>query len=553
MSTTPSSLLVTGAKIWTQDPALPWASALAVVDGTIVSVGDESDVVRALDGEYAVEDAGGRFVMPALADGHVHLGLGGTQAAHELPVLPNDSVDDVLAKVRDWASTLPAGAWVVGGIIGSGVTDTVAADAGFLRALDDASLGHPVMLRDDTMHNRWVSSLALARMGVGADTADPEGGEYVRDRSGALTGVLYELACAPAEDLCAESIADPAAHKREAMLAAQRILHGYGITSAHEAATMSAAWEALSDLDRAGEWTLRVVGSGPTRQFLEHGVVGDELMADLGRYRSDLLRADFVKVVADGVPMTRTSAMLRPYVCHHEGEDESFAGEPYWSVDDLTQELEKQHARGIGAKCHATGDASLRVILDAAENLRTAHPDEPRQTVQIAHASVIDADDIPRFAQHDVIADVSPALWYPSVMVESIRAQIGDERANRFFPLRDLVDGGALVSAGSDWPCALPTPDPWIGLETMITRRDPSGQYPGTLGDGQELTLEEALAAFTVNPAVAMGIADVGRLQPGYAADFVVLDRDLFAIDPREIHDTQVVRTYASGRLVFER
>lgn len=546
-------LLVSGAKIWTQDPRRPWAEAIAVADGRIVAVGDEAEARAALEEPFEVHDARGRLVLPALADGHAHLLLGGTQAAHELPLQPNDDVDTVLATVRAHAQTLPDGAWIVGGIIGTAVTDVVAADASWLPRLDEAAGGRPVMLRDDTMHNRWVSSAALALIGVDADTPDPEGGAYVRDGSGALTGVLYELACAGAEETAAAAVEDPVAYRRAALLEAQRIMHGFGVTSVHEAATMAPAWDAMAELDREGEWTLRVIGSAPTRQFLEPGTVGPELVEHLQGYRSELLRPDFVKVVTDGVPMTRTAALLEPYRCLHDHDDPDFRGDSYWSVEELIEQLEACHAAGLGAKCHATGDASLHIILEAAEAVRRAHPDEPRRIVQVAHAELVPDGDAPRFAELDVVADVSPFIWYPNVMMASMREQLGDERADRMWPLRTLLEAGALLSAGSDWPCALPSPDPWVGLETMITRADPLGYFEGVHAPEERLGLEQALAAFTVNPARAMGLDDVGVLAPGNRADFIVVDQDLFEVEPSRIHETQVLRTYAAGRVVFER
>lgn len=168
----PADLVVTGARIWTEDPERPWAEALAVRDGTIVAVGPGAEVAAFAGPDTPVHDAAGAMIMPGLIDGHVHLNLGGSQAAFELPLEPTDDLDAVLGKVGEWAGELGPDAWVVGGIVGSTVLDAVA-DVDVLARLDEASGGRPVLLRDDSMHNRWVSSRALQLMGSGPDHRIP--------------------------------------------------------------------------------------------------------------------------------------------------------------------------------------------------------------------------------------------------------------------------------------------------------------------------------------------------------------------------------------------
>jgi predicted amidohydrolase YtcJ len=400
------------------------------------------------------------------------------------------------------------------------------------------------------MHNRWVSSRALELMGVTHDSPDPEGGHYVRDAGGRLTGVLHELASTVAEGAFTISVQDLHARIRTSVKTAIDILNGFGITSAQEAATMSGPARALADLEGAGDLTARVVLSTPVRPFIEQGAVGEELIADVAVLRGELVRPDFVKIVLDGVPMTRTTALLSPYKCHHGEEPQTV--ESLWTLEDLVAQLERCTELGLSAKLHATGDASVRRALDAAARLRAAHG--PGIRLQIAHTEYVHPDDVPRFASLEVVADLSPYIWYPSVIQESIAAQVPEDVVASSWPVRDLVDAGAVVAAGSDWPCAAPSPDPWTGLQTLVTRRNPDPSVAGALNPGQALTLEEAISAFTTNPAEAMGIGDVaGRLAVGYAADFIVLDRNLFDVDIAEIHRTQVLRTYFGGAMVHQK
>ncbi|MCZ2811653.1 amidohydrolase [Modestobacter sp. VKM Ac-2979] len=541
-----AELVVRNARIWTQDPERPWATALAVRGGSLVAVGADEEVAGHVGADTEVVDLDGAMVMPGLSEGHVHLGLGGAQAAFELPLLPTDGLDDVLAKVRDWASRLGPDDWVVGGIVGATLLDTLA-DRRFLQLLDEASGGRPVLLRDDSMHNRWVSSRTLELMGVGPSTPDPEGGRYVRDAEGHLTGLLYELTSSVAESAFAASIPDKRTRTRTAVATAVQVLNSYGITAAQDAATMGLAYAMLRDLEDAGELTARVVTSAPVRQFLEEGTTGDELIAEVRARPGTIVRPDFVKVVLDGVPMTRTTALLEPYLCSHGQTDTT--GEIYWTLEDLVAQVERCYDLGMGAKFHATGDASVRLVLDAVEQVRGERG--PGPLFQIAHVEFIHPDDVPRFGALGVVADASPFIWFPSVLQESIQQQVPGELVAASWPFRSLLDSGAAVAGGSDWPCSAPTPDPWTGLQTMVTRRSPDPSIEGSLNPGQAITLEEAITAFTSAPAEAMGLGEVtGRLTSGRSADFIVLDRHLFEVDIAQVHATRVLRTYFAGRLV---
>ncbi|MCZ0991722.1 amidohydrolase [Streptomyces diastatochromogenes] len=545
-----ADLIVTNAAVYTCDPAREWAEAFAVAGGDIIAVGSADEVRALATPGTKVLDAGGRMVMPGLCDVHTHLGYGGSKIAHELGLLPTDTLDDILAKVRDRAAELGPDEWIVGGTITSSVLADVS-KGGYLAAFDEASGGHPVILRDDSMHNRWVNSRALELIGVGADTPDPEDGTYVRDADGRLTGVLLEMASKVVEDAMNASIENPEERLRVAFKTALRMVNSFGITAAQDAGTLEHSLRALAGLDDSGEMTAWVVGSMPSRTFFEEGAVGEELYAVGGSYRRPHVRPDFVKLFLDGVPMTRTSALLTPYICHGDHEDPDFKGESYWSHDDLVKTLKRCYELGLGAKLHSTGDGSVRLALDAIETVRKALGDGP--IFQIAHVINVHPDDVPRFAELNVVADASPYMWFPSVIIDITAEQVPQEVVERSFPCKDLVDSGAVLAAGSDWP-VVPLPNPWLGMETLVTRANPDPAVPGELGLAQRLSLPEAIAAFTSNPAKAMGLGDTtGAIRTGLSADFVVLNHNLFDVEPGEIHQTQVEYTYFKGAKVYEK
>jgi predicted amidohydrolase YtcJ len=273
------------------------------------------------------------------------------------------------------------------------------------------------------------------------------------------------------------------------------------------------------------------------------------LFATAGDRRSEHVRPDFVKAVLDGVPMTRTSLFLEPYRSEHGCG--GFYGRSFYSDDELLELLEEAASLGLGAKLHATADGTVRQALDAVVKIRRRHGDGP--LLHIAHPEFVHPDDVARFAELGVVADASPALWYPHPMNTMIAAQVSENYIRRLWPLRELHEAGALLAAGSDWPAATVAPDPWLSIETMVTRRNPHPRFPGALNPDQALDMITALRAHTVNPARAMGLAaHTGALRPGLSADFIAVDQNLYDVPIHRIHRTRVQQTWFAGRLVHE-
>ena len=553
MSAIQPDLVILDAKVFTVNPAQRWAEAFAVTDGRVSAVGSTAEIAALAGPTTVIENLNRAFVMPGLNDVHVHLGLGGTMITWELGLSPADSVDEIYAKVRQYAQHLAPSEWVVGGVVGSTVLDETAFDAKALEALDQASEGHPVLLRDETMHNRWVNTAALSAMGVGEDTPDPDGSRYVRDSQGRLTGWLFEMeASSHAEAVFLASINDPGSRNLTSIRNAIAALNSVGVTSVQDAGSMEYLFRALQDLDEAGELTMRVVTSTPVAPFVEPGATGGELAELAQGYRSEHVRPDFVKFFLDGVPTTRTTALLEPYICHDHSEDPEYRGEPYWTLADLERELRRFAERGLGAKLHASGDGSVRRALDAIQRVRGEVGEEIN--FQLAHASLISDEDLPRFAGLNAVADSSPHMWFPNEILDAVRNQIPAHNLKNIFPHKTLLQAGAVVAAGSDWPVGAPSPSPWLGLQTIITRRSPDPAVSGAVVEEEALTLEEAIEVFTANPATAMGLGRVtGRLQEGLSADFIVLDRNLFQTPVDDISKTAVISTWFEGKTVYRR
>ncbi|MEV0081743.1 amidohydrolase [Saccharopolyspora sp. NPDC050642] len=546
-----AELILTGAELYTVDSSRPWATDLAIADGRVLAVGGRDEVARHRGPGTTVVDLGGAFVMPGLVDVHNHHSLAGMADLFELSVDAAADLSGVLAAVAERARGLGPDEWVTGGSWGSHLVEELSREAA-RRALDEAAGGRPVMLSDDSHHNRWANSRALKVAGISATTPDPDGGVIVRDPvTGEPTGLLLETAGIALAQAVRDSAAPTAEQHRLASRRAVEILHSFGVTAFQDAGTSRDIMRALHELDTAGELAAWVVSSMLINDpIFGFAPVGAELLAEGERYRSTHHRPDFVKIFLDGVPPTRTAAFLDPYLPDH-AHGAHHHGVLTMPPDELAGWLRTVAEAGLSAKIHCTGDASVRVALDAVAKVRAEGYRDSR--FQIAHGQFVHPADVPRFAETGVIADISPFLWFPGVITEAIAEVRPAEPAARMQPNRALIDAGALVAGGSDWPVSA-SPNAWEGIQGLVTRRDPSGTRSGALWPEQAIALAEAIAVFTANGAAAMGLGEVtGSLAPGKSADFIVTDRNPFAVPVTEIAATTVRETWFAGRRVHQR
>lgn len=537
-------------RIFTADPSNPWTEAVAIEGGRISATGTTSEVQALAGPSTEVIDLEGRMALPGFVDVHNHVLMGGVAELFERRFPGTASLDEICAEVRTAAEQAAPGQWIFGSQWGA---DRIAElnSVSALARLDAASLGHPVLLRDETAHNRWVNSEALRLCGITDDSADPPEGAFGRDpANGRLTGILIESAAGIAERVAAENFT--AAMAEAAVAQAVKSLNSSGVTAFQDAASVLSILEALRDIEVKGGLTAWAVTSLPLIEpSFMFGVSGEPLLARRDEFRTAHIRPNFTKIFLDGVPGARTAAFHEPYV-DDPSIPRGFRGHTLVSTPELVGHIDRSEKMRMGLKIHCTGDASVSQMLDAVEVVR--HFNGPTTVLHhIAHASYIRSEDIPRFAELGVVADLCPMIWFPTTFLDGHRQVMGKERADRFWPTADLLKSGALVAGGSDWPVS-PYPAPLSGIEGLVTRQNPDGSFAGeALWPEQAISLEDALKIYTINAARAAGIGDeTGSIEPGKSADLIVLDRNLFEIPENEISHARVISTWFEGREVFK-
>jgi predicted amidohydrolase YtcJ len=545
------SLILVNGNIRTMDPTSPRANAVAISGECIVRVGSNQEIQGLRTRETRVIDLKGRFAMPGLIDAHVHPVLGSIEAATQCLFPATADPFQIAAILKRCMQRDPGVSWIVGGRWDSAFFDKYQIDNPS-RWLDEISRETAISLADDTGHNRWVNSKALELAKISRDTII-EGGEIRRNGRGEPNGLLLEAAIWPVLSAIEEHMQPSERQFLEAAVSSIEQASRFGITGIKDAGDSDDGIFAFKALADAGGLHAHVVAC-ITVKMLEDGIGldADRLQRLRSQYNGPNLRADCAKIFLDGVPsVARTAAMIEEYLPEQPG-GRTHNGQLLLEPDVLNRLVAQLDALGLTVKVHAAGDRAVRVALDAVAHARRVNGHSGLRH-EIAHAGFVHREDIPRFRQLDVVADMSPSIWYPSPITDSIISAIGD-RGRRYWPLRMFLDEGIEVVAGSDWPAVVPDMNLWTGIEAMITRRHPESAHPGSLWPEQAISLEEALNIFTVSGARALRLdQSIGSIQAGKLADIIVLNHDLFAIPTDAISETRVEMTIFGGRIVFNR
>lgn len=533
MPTPPTKLFVNG-NIITMDETVPAAEAMAVREGTIATLGHTSALKAAYPAADII-DLAGRTVMPGIIESHGHL-LSLGKSLLELNLKDTASPEDVLDEVRQRVSKLTPGEWIIGWGWDDGAW---AAEYPTNTELNKITPDHPVCLRGLHGFAGWYNDRALKIAGIDAATPDPPGGEILKHEDGGKpTGILLN----EAQDLISKHI--PAMTRTQCEQALKQAIDEcvkYGLTSLHEARTTSLMLEALHSLADAGQLKSRIYAMV---DFPDHGLA-EYFFKNGPEIRDDrMLSVRCIKVFVDGALGSRGALMIAPY-SDAPGE----TGVVTTSEETLYEATVRSLEAGLQVAVHAIGDRANRMTLSAFRRAIQAVPDAGDHRLRVEHAQVVAPEDIPGFAELDLVVSMSPP--HATSDMPWVETRIGAQRTKGAYAWQSILNTGVHLTFNSDYPGE--ELNPFFGMYCAETRQTADGFPAGGWYPEQCLTREESLRAYTIEAAYS-GFEETikGRIAPGMLADFIVISDDVRTVTAKQLLSIKVLQTYVGGRLVFD-
>ena len=530
-------VMISNARIYTFDAGnttLESGSMAFSEDGEILGIGDNEPMSRIFSTARRI-DMGGKIVLPGLIDSHGHL-FGLAQSFTQANLAGTQSKADVMQRLREFEGKLQEGEWLLGR--GWDQNDWPEQSFPDRSDLDAEFPDRPVWLKRIDGHAAWANSLAMAQADRDLSGEwQSEGGFIHRDSNGEPSGIFIDGAMAYVE----KAVPETSSELIDAALdLASRTLVSLGLTGVHDPGVDRSVIGLYLEKIAQGSFPLRVYamadGMGETSEWLcDEGVLYDP---------SGRLVMRSVKLYADGALGSRGAALLDDY-----SDDEGNRGLMFIGPEQLEADLRRVFSCGLQAGVHAIGDAANRQVLDAYETVMAEFPDNPGRH-RIEHAQILHVDDIARFAELGVIAAMQPT--HATSDMYWAEERLGPDRLAGAYPWRSLLDSGARLAFGSDFP--VEEVNPMLGIFAAVTRQDTKGWPQGGWLPEQQLTREEAIRAFTVDAAYAAFMENqTGSLETGKRADFVVFDEDILRIPVADIPKVRVIETWVDGERVFSR
>ncbi|VDC21278.1 amidohydrolase [Pseudogemmobacter humi] len=533
-----SATILTNARIRTMDPVRPRAGALLIRDGRIAALGTTEEIAALAPKGAKRIDAHGALVLPGFQDAHIHLLSGGTDLATAAPLYEAVNLADLLSRVAAHATRTPD----LPLILGAGWQPGIFTDADLTaEAIDPATGGRPAVLYDSSFHNACLNTAALTMAGIGPGTSDPPNGHIVRYPSGRPTGMLHEEAIPMALSRLPH-LSD--AHHLQGLRAGQAHANAHGITGVLDPCITDLEARIYAMAVARGDLTLRVTGAAR----IAPQDTPETALARLTALRAAHPGPDFhvqsAKFFMDGVFENRTAACHAPYADAQGGNAPCM-----FSQDQTVALMTALDAARFQIHAHVIGDAALTRVLDGLEAARAANGAWPAAH-QLAHLQLTAPGDFAHLAALGM-ANIQP-LWarYDPKIPDIALDMIGPERLLLTYAFRRMLDQGAGFCLSSDWPVS--TLNPFEIIETAITRQARQAETPGPpfLPD-EALTVAECVEGYTAQAARACWRETfTGRLSPGFSADLILLDQDIFACPTTKISDTKVLLTLFKGQPV---
>ncbi|HEY2961489.1 MAG TPA: amidohydrolase [Pyrinomonadaceae bacterium] len=526
--------IIINAVVHTMDAAQPTAEAVAIYANRIVAVGSSKEIKKFAGPNTRTIDAKKRLLLPGFNDAHTHFLSGGFQLS-SVDLRDAGSPQEFAARIKAFAQKLPQGRWVTGGDWDHERWPDAKLPTKEL--IDSFTPDTPIFVNRLDGHMALANSLALKLAGVTRQTLDPPGGVIVRDKSGEPTGVLKDAA-----QSFVWKVIPPATFEErlEAARAATNYAAKLGVTSVQDmsAGTDVGVYQTL--LDR-GELKTRIYAVSPLPQW--------ERLARTGvraHFGSEMLRVGGLKGFADGSLGSTTALFYEPY--RDDPSTNGIAGDEMYPEGAMLERVREADRAGLQILIHAIGDRANDLILSVYEQVERENGQRDRR-FRIEHAQHLRPQDIPRFARDGVIASMQP--YHAIDDGRWAEKRIGRERAKTTYTFRSLLDSGATLAFGTDWTVA--PLNPLLTIYAAVTRRTIDGKNSKGWVPEQKISVEETVRAYTAGSAYAEFQESVkGTISTGKLADLVLLSRDIFKIDPKEIENVKVVLTMVDGRVVYE-
>lgn len=511
-------------------------SAMAVEGDRIIAVGSDASVTALADDGDEITDLEGRAVFPGFNDSHCHVFHTGLKD-ERLDLYGVQSMEEIIERGRIYIEErhLAEGEWVIGGGFDQNVFDNPVLPDG--KVLEAISSKHPILIERVCGHVGAANALALKMTGF-SDGPEITGGIFDRDDHGRLTGVIRESALDQFKLHVPKLDVEGA---RRVILNVLPKANAAGLTSMQsddsEGAPFEVIRQAYESLEAEGKLTVRIFEEierprpQVLREFLKLGLrTGDG---------SPYFKVGNIKLITDGSLGARTAAMREGY-----GDDPGNRGIYVYTQEDMDEMVMLAHEAGLQVAAHAIGDGSIEQCIRAfAKAWQSDHKDLRNRVV---HCQFLDEEMMRMMAENHVCADIQPP-FVPSDM-GLVASRVGERVKG--YPWKALLKHGIHLGGGSDSP--VETFDPIWGIHCAVNRTDADFAPEGGWHPEEKLSVQEAVALYTTGGAYVSLEEDVkGKLEPGYYADFVVLDQDLFAIVPEKIKETRVLATYVGGRCVY--
>ena len=534
----PADTVYRQGAVYTVDATRSWAESVAVRAGRIVYVGSDAGLAKWIGPKTSSLDLKGKMLLPGFHDSHVHL-IGGGIEMGECDLNGTTTIEQVLETLRQFAAKNPDKKWIRGG----GWPLTLSGGNPHKSLLDKIVPDRPVILDAFDGHSSWCNSKALEIAGITKDTPDPVRGRIERDpKTGEPTGTLRELAARLVISKTPPYLPeDYVTGLRRGLEMANRL----GITSVQEASVHVMHLNALAELDRSGELTVRAVAAirvDPNKDISQLA----QIVELRTKFQGKRLRATSAKIFQDGVIESRTAAVLQPYLIEGAEQRGWLNFEPE-VLKPLAAELDRL---GFQIHIHAIGDRGIQSSFDALEFARARNGSRDSRH-HLAHIQLFDPKDIARFRRLGIVANFQP-LWAQAdaYITDMTLPILGPERSRWLYPIKSVANTGAVIAFGSDW--SVTSMNPLEAIQVAVTRRGVK-EAPGPAWLPEEsVDLALMLAGYTINGAyVNFEEAETGSIEVGKAADLVVLDRNLFEIPAHEIHQAKVLLTVLDGKAVY--